>query len=287
MSTSQPTPSTTPAPDASGIPFPAPATPSNGMGTAALIIGIVAFVGAFIPFINYGSGLLAIVGVVLGAIALTRKAKARRSALIGLIVSAVAVLLSIILAIAYTASFINAVDDSLGTAISAPAASDASSDDAADEAPAAGSDVGTRENPAPLGSVVELSSGGSPEYEVTLGASNLAANDIIAAENQFNDAPAAGFQYAMIPVTVTYKGTETGTPWIDVTVEFVSAAGTTHTTSDTLAVGPAPSMMDINDLYPDASGTGNVVIAIPTADAALGTWTVSTIFGDTYFFAAQ
>lgn len=257
------------------------------MGTAALIIGIVAFVGAFIPFINYGSGLLAIVGVVLGAIALTRKAKARRSALIGLIVSAVAVLLSIILAIAYTASFINAVDDSLGTAISAPAASDASSDDAADEAPAAGSDVGTRENPAPLGSVVELSSGGSPEYEVTLGASNLAANDIIAAENQFNDAPAAGFQYAMIPVTVTYKGTETGTPWIDVTVEFVSAAGTTHTTSDTLAVGPAPSMMDINDLYPDASGTGNVVIAIPTADAALGTWTVSTIFGDTYFFAAQ
>lgn len=265
----------------------------NGMGTAALVIGILAFVGAFIPFVNYGSGLLAVVGAVLGAIALTRKTKAKRAALAGLVISVIALILSIILAVVYTASFVKAVDDSLGTAAGAPAASDTSNADgeadasASDDAASTDAEVGTRENPAPLGSVVELSSGGAVEYEVTLGASNLSANDLVAAENQFNDAPPEGFQYALVPVTVTYKGTDTGTPWVDVRVEFVSAAGTTHTTSDTMAVEPAPSMMDINDLYPDASGTGNIVIAIPTADAALGTWAVSSLFGDAYFFAAQ
>jgi len=286
MSNSQPTPSAYSSPDTTGAPPTTPTKAANGLGTAALVIGIIAFVGAFIPFVNYGSGLLAAVGVVLGAIALTRKAKAKRAALAGLIVSVIAVILSIVMAIAYTASFVNAVDDSLGTAAGASSSSDTGADDATDDGEEPASEVGTRANPAPLGSVVELSSGGAVEYEVTLGASNLMANDIVAAANQFNEAPADGFQYAMIPVTVTYTGTETGTPWVDITVEFVSAAGTTHTSSDTLAVGPAPSMMDINDLYPDASGTGNIVIAIPTADAELGTWTVSSLFGDAYFFAA-
>lgn len=290
MSNTQPPQS--PPPALSDPAAAAPLTPvntSNGMGTAALIIGILAFIGAFIPFVNYVSGLLALVGVVLGAIALSRKAKAKRGALVGLIVSVVALILSIILAIVYTAGFVKAVDDSLGTAASAPtsdSAADEATDAASEESPT-DAEVGTRENPATLGSVVELSSGGSVEYEVTFGASNLMANDAVAAANQFNEAPPAGFQYAMVPVTVTYKGTETGTPWIDVRVEFVSAAGTTHTNSDTMTVEPSPSMMDINELYPDASGMGNVVIAIPTSDAALGTWSVSSLFGDPYFFAAE
>jgi hypothetical protein len=239
-----------------------------------------------IPFVNYASGFLALVGVVLGAIAMARKARAKRGALAGLIVSVIALILSIVLAVVYTASFVKAVDENLGTAASAPAASDTTSKEEA-AATATDAEVGTRENPAPLGTIVELSSGGAVEYEVTIGASTLTANDVVAAVNQFNEAPAEGFQYALIPVTVTYKGTETGTPWLDVQIEFVSAAGTTHTSSDTMAIEPSPTMLDINELYPDASGTGNVVIAIPTADAALGTWTVSSLFGDAYFFAAQ
>lgn len=261
----------------------------NGLGVASLILGILAFIGAFIPFINYGSGLLALVGLVIGAVALSRKGKSKGAAIGGVVTSAIAVVLSIILAIVYTAGFVAAVDSSLGTTAAQKADESGQAPaekDSAEDAPAA-AEPGSRANPAPLGSVVELSSAGAVEYEVTLGASTLLANDLVAAANQFNDAAPEGFQYAMVPVTVTYMGIGTGTPWIDLQVKFVSAAGTTHTSSDVSAVDPAPTMMDINELYPDASGTGNVVIAIPTADAALGTWTVSSLFGDSYFFTAQ
>lgn len=264
-----------------------PAKPGNGVGIAALVVGIVALVGAFIPFINYVSGFLAAVGIVLGIIAVVRKNKPKKAGLAGLIISAIALILSIVLAISYTAGFIGAVDEAM------PQSSLQESEDEAaapaDEAETdASAEVGTRENPAPIGTTVEITTGGAPNYEVTLGAPTLDATAIVAAANQFNEAAPAGFQYAVVPVTVTYVGTETGTPWIDLNIAFVSAAGTTHDEADTLAVGPAPTFTEINELYPGASGTGNIVIAIPTADAASGAWTVEPLFlGDTFFFAAQ
>lgn len=264
----------------------APPTPSptgNGLGVAALVLGILALIGAFIPFVNYVSGLPAVVGIVLGAIALGRKGRKKGAALVGLITSVIALVLSIVLAIAYTAGFVNAVNDSMPKA-SAKTAQETNTSGSADPASPA---VGTRENPAALGTTIELISAGAVQYEVKLGAPTLNANDAVAAENQFNEAPPAGLQYAVVPVTVVYKGTETGTPWMDVQIEFVSAAGTTHTPSDASVVGPKPQLMDINDLYPNATGTGNVVIAIPTADAEKGTWAVSALFGDKFFFTAK
>lgn len=44
--------------------------PTNGLATAALVLGIVAAIGAFIPFLNIGSMIIAVVAVVLGAVAL-------------------------------------------------------------------------------------------------------------------------------------------------------------------------------------------------------------------------
>lgn len=44
--------------------------PTNGLATAALVLGIVAAVGAFIPFLNIGSMIIAVVAVVLGAVGL-------------------------------------------------------------------------------------------------------------------------------------------------------------------------------------------------------------------------
>ncbi len=251
-------------------------------------MGIFAFIGAFIPFINYVSGVLAVVGIILGIIAITRKNKPKKAGVAGLIVSVIAMILSIVLAIAYTAGFVAAVDEALPssniqeTEIAAPI------EEGEESEPDAGAEVGTRENPAPIGTTIEITTAGAPTYEVTLGAPTLDATALVLAENQFTEAPPEGFQFALVPVEVTYTGTETGTPWIDLRIEFVSAAGTTHTDADTLAVAPAPTFMDINELYPGASGTGNIVIAIPTADAAAGTWTVEPLFlGDKFFFAAE
>jgi hypothetical protein len=85
----------------------------NGLGLAALIIGIVAFVGAFIPVINYVSGVLALVGLVLGAIGIFRKGRPKGLAITGTIISFVALVLSIVLAITYTVGFATAVDQGI------------------------------------------------------------------------------------------------------------------------------------------------------------------------------
>ncbi|WP_168627800.1 DUF4190 domain-containing protein [Cryobacterium sp. BB307] len=266
-------------------PAPQPAEPksSNGLGIAALIVGIVAFVGSFIPFLNFVTGFVAFVGLVLGIIALFLKNKSKGVAIAGTAVSFVAMILSIVLATAYTAGFIAAVDNSLPkTEIvdNGQAPADEQSDDSADE-------VGTRENPAPIGTTIELANFGEAEFEVTLGAPILNANDAVKAANQFNDAPKDGFQYAVVPLTVTYVGDETGLPSLGVRVEFVSAAGTTHTQIDSWVVDPEPAFNGINELFPGGTASGNITILIPTADAESGTWAVSSLFGDKFFFAAQ
>lgn len=183
-----------------------------------------------------------------------------------------------------------------GAAQSSPAVSnekpaDDPTDDAAteeepeEEAPAA--EVGTRENPAKIGQTVTFSEMGEDSWEVTLGKPTLNANKAVAKANQFNDPAPEGMVYAMVPVTVKRLGEEAGTPWVDLSVKFVSAEGTTHTAADTMAVAPDPSFNDINELYKGAKGKGNVVIAVPKKDIKKGTWSVSVMLGDEVFFKAK
>lgn len=77
--------------------------PSNGMGIAALVLGILALLGAWIPFVNIISMLMAIAGIVLGVMALKKvkrgEATNRGMALTGLILSVVALVLSLIVTV--------------------------------------------------------------------------------------------------------------------------------------------------------------------------------------------
>lgn len=149
------------------------------------------------------------------------------------------------------------------------------------------SDIGSRKNPAPMGTTVIFSDKSGDVWEVTLSDPILNANEIIANENMFNDPAPEGLQYAMVTVTAKYIGKETGTPAWDLSISFVSAAGTTHTSGDFSAVEPN-SLNDVNELYPDAIGVGNVVIAVPSADIESGNWTISSGYGnEKYFYKAQ
>ncbi|GLK17152.1 DUF4190 domain-containing protein [Herbiconiux flava] len=96
--------------------YPAPGAQlkkGNGLGIASLIVGGLALLGSFIPFLNYATGFIAFVGLVLGAIALFLKGRSKGIAIAGTIVSFVALILSIILAVVYTAGFASAVSDSI------------------------------------------------------------------------------------------------------------------------------------------------------------------------------
>ncbi|MEU4386607.1 Ltp family lipoprotein [Promicromonospora sp. NPDC023805] len=55
--------------------FTAPPKPTNGVATAALVLGILAAVGAFIPFVNILSMIIAVAAAVLGGVALGRARK--------------------------------------------------------------------------------------------------------------------------------------------------------------------------------------------------------------------
>ncbi|WP_439565039.1 DUF4190 domain-containing protein [Microcella sp.] len=274
----------TPPPAYAAAPPAPPATPGKGMAITALILGIVALLGVAIPVLNVLSAILAVVGLILGIIALT-KATSKGLPLSGVIVSGLALLLSLVFIVVYVAGFTNAVND-VRDDTSIIDGEQTEAEPEAPEAPAE-SEQGTRDNPAPLGTTIEITEFGEPIYELTMGPATLEANAAVLEANMFNEPPAAGFQYALVPVTVTYVGTETGTPWIDLSIQFVSAAGTTHTEGDTLSVAPSPTLLDINELFPGGSGTGNVVIQIPTDNAAGGTWSVSTLFGDPFFFTAE
>lgn len=86
---------------------------SNGLGTAALVLGIIGLVFAFIPFLNYGSGIIPFVGLILGIVALAKKNVKKTVALVGTVLSALAVILSIVMAVVYTGLFFSAVDQSV------------------------------------------------------------------------------------------------------------------------------------------------------------------------------
>ena len=110
MSSSPPPPGYQPPPPPPGYQPPPPlaqpsSKPRNGLGLAALIVGIVAFVGAFIPLFNYAAGFIAVVGIVLGIIALVLARRPKGAAITGLVLSVLALILSVVLAIVYTFVF--------------------------------------------------------------------------------------------------------------------------------------------------------------------------------------
>lgn len=253
----------------------------NGLALAAVIVGGIALLFAFIPIVNIVGGIAGVVAAVLGLIALVTKRGSKTMSVTGLSLGAGALVMTIIMSFVYTALFFSSVEEAITDGVDTAAVPESSETTEGDSGSSA--ELGTRANPAPIGTTVSNS-----DWEVTLGAVVMDAGAEVAAANQFNESAPEGMQFAMIPVTVKYVGATSGTPGYDITIEYVSVDGKTYTDYDVSVVDPEPSFSDINEMYPDAVATGNVVIAIPSATAAEGTWTVRAGFAsEPYFFKAQ
>ncbi|WP_413450236.1 hypothetical protein AA0Y32_06155 [Georgenia phoenicis] len=154
------------------------------------------------------------------------------------------------------------------------AATEEPTEAATEDAPAG--EQGTRGAPYPVGTPVT-----DGEWDVTLGVPREAWAEI-QAENQFNEPPAEGMAYYLVPVTATYVGDETGLPWMDLSVQFVGSDARTYT--DSCGVIPG-DLMDVDELYEGGTAEGNVCVTVPTG--ADGLWTLSTGWGgNTVFFSA-
>ena len=83
------------------------------VGLSSLILGVGALVASVVPLMNLLAAAVAVVGFVLGLIALFIPTQRRDIAIGGIVVSAVAAVLSIVLAIVYMAGAVWAISDSL------------------------------------------------------------------------------------------------------------------------------------------------------------------------------
>jgi hypothetical protein len=145
---------------------------------------------------------------------------------------------------------------------------------------------GTRGDPVPVGT-----SGTVGDWEVTFAPTNTDATQEIMAANQFNDPPGEGRVFIMAEVTVTYTGNDSGTPWLDLAFDFVDSAGNTSGTGEEDYCGVIPNdLFDVGEMFPDASGSGNVCAVVASDQVDGGVWIVEDFFtfdGSRVFFGLE
>lgn len=164
-----------------------------------------------------------------------------------------------------------------------PAAADDTAPEAAEPADDASStdSAGTRDNPVPVGTTVEVE-----DWQVTLVEVTVDATDVVMAENEFNDPPVDGRQYVMWRVEATYNGDDSGDPWIDLSWAIVGSAGNTFSTNVDDYCGVIPNALDDQgETFPGGSVTGNVCIAAESDQVEDGTIRLESFLGsDRVFF---
>lgn len=202
---------------------PALRRPGKGLSVAALVLGIVAAAGCLVPVLNIGSVVLAVVGLILGALALAQRRDGKGMAVAGLVLSVVAVVVAIVVNVVAAAA-VTAVDEAVDQA--ATDAANGYSAVAPEEAAAAQADALPLGTPATVG-----------DYSVIVTAVNQDATQVVADANSFNEA--ATGRYVVVEVTATYNGTaDEANPWVDLTLGYQGTDNRNYDASSCIAVLP-------------------------------------------------
>jgi hypothetical protein len=256
----------------------------NGFGLAALILGIVAILGAAFPVINIFSAILAVVGLILGIIGLTRKGASKGTSLAGTIISGVAIVIVIVSSIVLALGL--AVLDG---ATDEPAPIEPTVEPTAEPVPDDGlqpvpdGEVGSFTNPVPVGTTVTFTVEDVDLWKVTVLSSVLNANDLVAAADPSNPTTNPDSQFALVNALFEHVGPGAATASEDLALAFATAPGNFYDESAVPAVAPAPSWRDIVGIE-QASIAGNAIVVIPTD--AVGVWGISPVGTDLIFYFA-
>lgn len=242
-----------------GLPTPPvpPLPQGNPVALAGLIVATVGTILSTMPVVFIFGWFLLPAAFVLALVGLALKNRPNKLAIVTLVLSIVGTLVAIG---AFLATVSKAVDEATGvTTASAPATTTTTG--SAPTTQATASDLGTRENPYPMGTTIT-----GREFTVTINSFTPDATAQVLAANPLNDSPDQGSTYALVNLTVTNNQDTAQSP-IWVSVDYVTAAGNVISSTDKFAVAPDP--IANNDLYKGASATGNVVLMIPTGDAGV------------------
>jgi hypothetical protein len=122
----------------------------------------------------------------------------------------------------------------------------------ADAEPELDPDVGTRENPIPMGESASIG-----EWEIQVIDTSPDATQGVLEENQFNDPPADGNQFFIARLSATYQGDDSGTFWIDVRLRAVDDGGVAYEGSDARCGVIPDNISDAGEVFPGATIEGN------------------------------
>ncbi len=236
--------------------------PKNTLALVALILAIVGFVFACMPGALIVGWILLPIAFLLGLVATFQKGK-KGKAIAAILLSIVGTIVGVVVFMGVVAK---AADDAFGggeASVTEPGDAESGEgeatkdDEAKEDAPAAA--IGTRENPAALGSEIA-----ADDWKVTINSVTLGAGEQILAANMLNEVADEGSEYILVNYTVTYIGDDAdGQMPAFVGLEYVTAAGNTVDATAKLVV--APDAMDtMSTLYSGASATGNTVIQVPS-----------------------
>ncbi|MGI9822735.1 DUF308 domain-containing protein [Agromyces sp. Marseille-Q5079] len=232
----------------------------NVLGIVALALAAVGFIFACVPGALILGWVLLPIAFTLAIIAVCLKGKAKWQGFTAIVVSVIGTIVGIIV-------FSTVVATSFTNAFGSTDVEIASGDDTsiveegeapvAEEEPAA--EVGTRENPAAIGSTIE-----GDDWTVVVNSVTPGATDAVLAANQFNEAPDAGTEYIVINYTATYTGDDAdGQMPAFVGLEYVTADGVTVDGLDKMVVAP-DAIDSMSTLYTGASAAGNAAIQVPS-----------------------
>ena len=161
--TDQPTgpqyPAGPPTPTPPPYAYPPQAEPRKGLAVTALVLGIIAILGSWIPFVSIASVVIGIVGLVFGIIAIVKAMSGKAGGKVMAFVGAGLSLLAIIFGIVSTGVGMAAVDEAIdeySSAVASPVPSDQpdtepTAEATDDAAPEGGDGIGTIDNPAAIG----------------------------------------------------------------------------------------------------------------------------------------
>ncbi len=282
----------------------APSNSSNGLATAGFVLGLLGFLGSFIPVLNIGGIILGVIGIILAALGLAKAKKVYKGkglALAGLVLGGLAIVIGIIINVA----FVNAVDDAIkeatNTTVQVPSDSDNNtaddgSDDAAtddtddttedeaqdeatDDEAAPSSDIGTtRDNPAPLGSAIS-----GKDWTVTINSVKTVSED------KYGSKAESGKTLLLINMTATYEGDDEQGDSAWATVKFITADGTSISSLDGSTMFIAEDSFDsLKKVYNGGSVTGDEILEVPKDGWKKGVLAVSpAMFSDDTFVAVK
>lgn len=270
----------------------------NTIGTVALIVAIVGFIFACIPGALILGWILLPIAFILSIVGLAQSGKKKGTSIAAIILSIVGTIIGILVVIfgiataiddAFESDPVEIVENEEGEAAEgveattddpeedvAEAKDEAEPQDEAQEDEEA--ELGSRANPVALGETFS-----SRDWEITLISFNHDATDEVLSANALNDKPEAGHVYGLAEIEVTYIGDDSGIPWLDISVSYVTENGNTRSSE---GVAPEPTMMDMDELYEGASSSGNVSFEIPEGDEGMLRFTPGFL-GDDVFVAIQ